>query len=146
MSEDLFVYEIGFHLAPTLEEEGVFKVVTQIKKGLSSSGGELLSEENPKMIALSYEIGKFDKALFGWLKFQIAPSKIEAFKAFMEGQKEIIRFLIVKTDKENNIHYHKISMPKKEEMREVKEAEMHEEAKKTSVEEIDKSIEELIIA
>ncbi len=138
MDEEKIVYEIGYHLAPSGGEDAVQSVSEKLKKAIAENGGIILSEELPKLAALAYDIKGVGKAYFGWIKFEMEPRLVVAFDAFVKQQKDILRFLIVKTDKENNIHYHKISEPQALE-------EIIPEAKKTSVEEIDKSIEDLVI-
>jgi hypothetical protein len=110
----------------------------------------------PKLINLAYEISKtintkknqFNKAYFGWVKFEIDPSKIAEIKNKIESFPEILRFLIIKTVKENTIHTPKVPMFKKENkdqaVGEIKN-QISEEKAEISEEEIDKSIDDLIV-
>lgn len=153
MNEDTNIYEIGFHLLPTVEEDRVSKIVDEIKKNITENGGSILSEESPKMTSLTYSISKaietsrssFDKAYFGWLKFSILPENISKIYSWSKDKPEILRFLIVKTDRENSIHFHKIAAARKEEREAEEVIEKSEEVKQVKEEEIDKSIEDLVI-
>jgi ribosomal protein S6 len=132
LGEDLTVYELGFHIAPNISEEVVGNVVETLKKGILDLGGNIASEEAPKLVPLAYAIGKHEKAYFGWVKFEMEPGNISKLNVFTQARKEVVRFLIIKSDKENSIHYHKISAPKKEST--------------SAPEDLDKSIEELVIS
>ena len=54
--EDMLVkvYELGYHLIPTLAEEEVPQYVNKIKDALDSYGAIVISEEMPKRIELAY--------------------------------------------------------------------------------------------
>ena len=150
---DNLIYEVGYHLLPTIDESEVPTQSLKIKSIIEENGGIILSEEMPKIMALAYEISKavsskkqkFNKAYFGWVKFDLDPSKIANIKSKIESNQNVLRFLIVKTVKENTMHTPKIPMFRKENSKEEKNEE-HTEAPKVSEEEIDKSIDELVIS
>jgi ribosomal protein S6 len=52
------VYELGYHILPTLSEDEVAKVVTALKGELSKMGAEVIAEAHPTMTTLAYELGK----------------------------------------------------------------------------------------
>ncbi|MFH0804337.1 MAG: 30S ribosomal protein S6 [Candidatus Zambryskibacteria bacterium] len=149
---DSLIYEVGFHLLPTVDESDVLAQSLNIKSIIEESGGTIISEDVPKMTVLAYDISKsvnskkqkFNKAYFGWVKFEIGPSKIAEIKTKIENIMDVLRFLIIKTVRENTIHTPKIPMFKKESIREGKSEEQVEKPK-VSEEEIDKSIDELVI-
>jgi ribosomal protein S6 len=85
----------------------------------------------PKMISLAYSMlkvtqnvrNKFDSAYFGWVKFEINPEKVLELKKKLDVDPNFIRFLILKTIRENTIaakrfvhrdSRRKMSTPKKE--------------------------------
>jgi ribosomal protein S6 len=146
------IYEIGYHLLPIVEESEVPTNSLKIKSIIEENGGMIISEEMPKMIVLAYDITrtvnskkqKFSKAYFGWVKFEADPAKISDIKNKIESDQNMLRFLVVKTVKENTMHVPKIPMFRKENNREER-AEEHVETPKASEEEIDKSIDELVI-
>jgi len=105
------VYELGYLLVPTIAEEDVLVQYGNLKELVSSFGGELITDEVPKMIPLAYTIhkvvsnvrNKFNKAYFGWTKFTMEAQKIIEFKKHLDLDPNFVRFLILKTVKENTI-------------------------------------------
>lgn len=146
------VYEVGFHLLPNIEESDILAEFSKIKSLIDENGGSVVSEEIPKMINLAYDLSKiigtkkhnFNKAYFGWVKFELESANIAAIKSKIENLQSVLRFLIVKTVKENTMHTPKIPMFKKDNLKEEREEERVEKPK-ASAEEIDKSIDELLV-
>ncbi len=158
MKEDSKVYELGFHLSSNLTEEEVEKEVSAIKTGINKAAGSTVSEESPKLVPLAYTIEvhsdsgnkKFDKAYFGWVKFEMEPENISKVSEFAKADKNIIRFLLSKTDKGNAVIFHKAPVQiKKEEESTLSEVEVPVsepvKEKPASEEEIDKTIEGLVV-
>lgn len=153
------IYEVGYHIVPTTEESEVLVQVSKIRSIIEENGGTLVSEEMPKLINLAYEISKsvnakkqkFGKAYFGWVKFEMNPDQVLVVKSKIENLPEILRFIIIKTVRENTIHTPKIPMFKKENKGEspvrgeVSAQNEPKEKVEISEEEIDKSIDELLI-
>ncbi len=150
--EDKQIYEVGYHLIGTLPEDEVSKEVTLIHSLISENRGNIISEGAPTLRQLAYEIAKkvetksfrFNKAYFGWVKFELEASEILNIKKKMEAMPNVLRFLIVKTVKENTMYTPKIPMFKKEAHKEEKDG-RPEEATAVSEAEIDKSIDELLV-
>ncbi|MEJ0001596.1 MAG: 30S ribosomal protein S6 [bacterium] len=105
------VYEIGYLLVPTTAEEQVPALYGNMKEAVTSMEGTLISDEMPKMIPLAYTMlkvyknvrSKYDTAYFGWVKFTMDSQKLLELKKTLDLDPNIIRFLIVKTVKENTI-------------------------------------------
>ena len=105
------VYELGYLLVPTILEENVATVYGNLKALINSFGGQLISDEMPKKITLAYTMlkvfknvrNKFDTAYFSWIKFEMNGDKVLELKKKLDLDPEIIRFLIIKTVKENTI-------------------------------------------
>jgi ribosomal protein S6 len=152
---DNLIYEVGFHLLPTIDESDVPNQSSNIKSIIEENGGVILSEEMPKMMILAYDISKavnskkqkFNKAYFGWVKFEVAPGKVTDIKNKIENNQNVLRFLIIKTVRESTIHTPKIPMFKKDPGASSgqERGEEHAEKPKVSEAEIDKSIDELVI-
>jgi ribosomal protein S6 len=110
-AEDRRVYELGFLLAPTITPEDVPAVYNGLKDLIMSFDGELIFDEMPKMISLAYKMvkvvsnihSKFDTAYFGWVKFYMDPEKVTELKKKVDTDSNVIRFLLIKTVKENTI-------------------------------------------
>lgn len=105
------VYEVGYLLVPTIPGEEVPMLYGNIKELVTSMGGDMITDEMPRMIPLAYTMSKivknvkskFDNAYFGWVKFTMSPDAILKLKTKLDLDTNIIRFLITKTVKENTI-------------------------------------------
>ena len=103
------VYELGYHLLPTIAEADVPAKVEEIKKFLESFGAEFISEEEPKLINLAYTMivprgghnDKYDTAYFGWIKFEVEKSKVPEIQKELKLNQDILRFILFKTVKED---------------------------------------------
>ena len=145
MTEGFSVYEVGFHIVPSVAEENVAGEVSKIKSEIENLGGIFISEEFPKSRPLAYTISKivagtkhnFDKAYFGWIKFEMTPEKIGELKMALDKNEHILRHLLIHTTKETPMTYSKIA-----ESRMAAQAERAE--KPVSAEELDKSIDKLV--
>ena len=101
------VYEIGFHIVPTVGEEGVSAVVESVRKALGDA--EIISEGFPKKITLAYQVEratqgkreKYTESYFGHIKFAMQRDGITAFTATMRTMNPILRFLIIETVRED---------------------------------------------
>ncbi len=106
------VYELGYLLVPTLGEEDVPVTFGNLKELVSSLGGIAIADEMPKMLALAYPMmkvianlrHKFKTAYFGWIKFTMDSDKVLKLKKRLDLDSNLIRFLILKTVKENTIN------------------------------------------
>ena len=105
------VYELGYLLVPSIKEEDVPASYGNLKELVTSFGGEIISDDMPKSIALAYTMAKvtsnvrkkYNQAYFGWIKFTMDSQKVLELKAKLDLDASIIRFLILKTVKENTI-------------------------------------------
>ncbi len=109
----LKVYEIGYLLVSSVPTEKVADIATSLKDVLLKKPGkkaaEIISEETPELIELSYtmikKIGtanqRFDRGYFGWIKFELSASEIEEVKKTFEMHPDMLRILLIITVKEN---------------------------------------------
>jgi ribosomal protein S6 len=105
------IYEVGYLLVPTISEEDLPVVFGNLKELVSALGGIHISDEMPKMIQLAYKMvkvvsnvrNKFNTAYFGWIKFTMDSDKVLELKKKLDLDPNFIRFLILKTVKENTI-------------------------------------------
>ena len=108
---DARVYELGYLLMPTIKEEDVPVSYGNLKELVSSFKGEIIADEMPKMTNLAYSMqkitsnvrNKFKTAYFGWTKFIMDSQKVLELKKHIDLDSNFIRFLILKTVKENTI-------------------------------------------
>jgi ribosomal protein S6 len=115
--KEVISYEYAFHVLPTVAEGEVPSVVDKIKAHITKAGGEIFDEEVAQRFDLAYEISKylegrnrkFSSAYFGWVRFRIEASSLEALTAELETQKEVLRYLLVKLTKveeQNPFRFH----------------------------------------
>ncbi len=117
------VYELGFIIVPQTPEVEVPKEVDKLKSSLDEIGGTFISEGTPEFIDLAYtmekNIGskkfKWSQGYFGFIKFEAAPESLESLKKILDSNKELIRYILIKTSVENTIVFKK---PKVEAVRE----------------------------
>ena len=146
--EDMLVkvYELGYHLIPSLAEEEVPQYVNKIKDVLDSYGAIVISEEMPKRIELAYTMHpsvknkkqKYDKSYFGWIKFETDTASVEEFKKFIDAMDEVFRSLIIITVRENTMAPKKLFVSTK------KRTSRHGDDEKLDIATVDKEIDALI--
>ncbi len=115
MSEENRTYELGYILVPTLPETDVETAVTTLKSALEAVQGSVISEGAPEFIDLAYQIEKnvkskkmkWSQGYFGWIKFNAAPDVLEALKKALDGNLDLMRYMLIKTDAENNVVFKK---------------------------------------
>lgn len=154
---DSRIYEVGYHLLPSISPDDLPKEAAQVKERIVSSGGTVISEEEPKLMSLAYPIAKslenrhvsFDSAYFGWVKFEAGHAAPAALKKMLEASGVVLRFIIIKTVRENTLIRKSLFFAKRPE----KEGESEIIVKKSEIEEsapideaaLDKKIEELVV-
>ncbi len=147
------IYEIGYLFVPTLSEEELPKVYGDLKAMVEGAGGVMIADEMPKFINLAYPMLKivsnvrnhFDTAYFGWLKFEMSGDKIGEIKKQLDLDINTIRFLIIKTVRENTIAQKKF-VPRDGVRRKIATKEEGAEPVEINKEEIDKEIDAMIEA
>jgi ribosomal protein S6 len=147
------VYELGYLLVPTLAEDEVPAAYGNLKELIASLGGAPVSDEMPRMIPLAYQMvkvisnirNKFNNAYFGWVKFTMESDKVLELKKKLDLDPTVIRFLILKTVKENTIASKRFIRPDAHKKPKAPKAE-GEEATPINKEEIDKEIDAMVLA
>lgn len=103
--EGVVVYEIAFHVIPTTGEDEIGARAADVRAAIEDAGGSIIAEGFPTLMTLAYTIaakgGKFDRAYFGWAKFEAAPGAIAAIKEFADTNASILRYLIIKTTRDS---------------------------------------------
>lgn len=111
------IYEVGYLLLPTIAEEKLGAIVAKLHAVIVEKGSSIIAEEAPKMRALDYPMSKvidtknqsFDHAYFAWIKFEIASDEVASIKKSIETQGEVLRALFIKTVKESTLMASKVS-------------------------------------
>lgn len=114
------VYEISYILDNRLDESKAVEKAETFKKDIASLGGSFISEETPYVRELSYEMTRvvnnvnvrFNEGYFGWVKFEMIPSKVEELNKKLKLDEEVVRFLVLKTEKGNDIFTKDIAVMK----------------------------------
>ncbi len=102
------VYEVGYHLLPTVTEEDLAKAVLAVTDVIKAEGAEFVGERFPAKMQLAYAIGKrinekrttFDAAYFGWIAFVMPKNGIASVKKSLDANPSVLRYLIVKTSRD----------------------------------------------
>lgn len=149
------IYEVGYLLSPNISEEEMPVIYGNLKDLIINLGGETISDEMPKMIPLAYTMSKvvqnvrskFDTAFFGWVKFEMSREKVLELKKKLDLESNFIRFLILKTIRENTIAAKRfVFKDSKKKMYTVKKEDENESSLPIDKEEIDKEIDAMISA
>ncbi len=146
------VYELGYHILPTVSEGDLPAKLDELRKLISDFEGEFIMEGEPELIDLAYTMivprgghnDKYDKAYFGWIKFRAPKAKLPELQKELKLNQDLLRFILFKTAEEDTRAQIKIH-----ELKEVKNDESIE--KKTDNEaqgelkenELEKSLEEI---
>lgn len=154
------IYEVSYLFLPTLGENEAAAELVSLKSAISASGA-IIADEGPILIDLAYPIvkvvqtirHKISSAYFGWVKFEMASGEVAKIKNYLDNQASVARYLVIKTVRENTLLAGKMTLKREEKMKQ--DQENIEEAvadatptpaEESSSEEIDKSIDDLVIA
>lgn len=159
------VYEVGYLIVPSVVQEKVADIVAGIQEELSSEDATVIAEGEPRLIDLAYDMAHVvankkathGQGYFGWIKFEADPSATKNIHEALEKNTDIIRFIIIKTEKEDLVTPVSNVLTKEAEERFRKDKEKEAPAKKreekpvvaddksASEEDIDETIDKLIV-
>ncbi len=150
----LRIYEVGYHLVPTIKDEDIDGVVGAIRSVIEKAGGSFIAEGAPTLTRLSYTISRqekgkrvdFDRGYFGWIKFEATIDAVENLDAALKRSADLVRFIVFQTVREDTRA--KIKAPA---LREVKRTDViksaarntEEPAAPVSEEDLDKALKDL---
>lgn len=146
------IYEIGYLIATTIPEENIPMEADVLRKMITDTSAAMIAEEAPYHIDLSYTMRKktvsgsyqkFDDAYFGWFKFEAGSGKVEAIKKAMELHPSVVRMLLITTVRENT-YLGKRAPAILAKMASSVAQEKKEIVAPASIEEMDKSIDEMV--
>lgn len=105
------IYEIGYHIIPTVKEEDLEKVVSEIRSAIEKKGGSFIAEGAPSLTRLSYSMKAlagagdkrvlYDRGYFGWIKFEANIEAVSFLKDTLKTNPNFLRILIWKTIRED---------------------------------------------
>ena len=152
------LYELGYHLVPSLGEDDLALRVADLQKKITALGGKIHSEGAPQSFTLAYTMHKlrggkwdrYDTSFFGWTRFEASTESIPALKEELDHNEYFVRYLLTRIDPDALLPQ-KVYKPKID-LKEVETKPKQLEKKQTtdepkaevSEEELDKQIEELI--
>lgn len=102
------VYEVGFHIVPTVAESEIGSVLEKIRALLAKGDAEIIKEEFPAKKTLAYTVErsttgkreKYTESYFGFIKFAMEREAVPAFTSALRALSEILRFLLIETVRE----------------------------------------------
>jgi ribosomal protein S6 len=107
------VYEIGYHILPTIAEDQLDSVVSSIRSIIETQGGTFIAEGAPALVRLSYDIEtrvpvegegdkrvRHDRGYFGWLKFEGPTVLVAMLEEALKADPKILRHIIFQTVRE----------------------------------------------
>lgn len=107
------VYELGYLVLPSVTEENVSKVVSNLVSIIEKAGGKPLDFEDPYLETLAYAMSKtigarkyvVNDAYVGWMKLEVTPDTIESIKKAVDAVEEILRSLLIKVPRETTFTF-----------------------------------------
>jgi ribosomal protein S6 len=129
------MYELGYILVPTTPETEVQGLVDALHSTITKAEGTIHSNGSPEFIDLAYTMEKnvaskkmkWNQGYFGWIKFEAAPDALEVIKKALDGNTDLIRYILIKTNVENTVVFKKPKIEAKRELLGDEEVEMIEE-------------------
>jgi ribosomal protein S6 len=145
------VYELGYHLVPSLGEEDLALRVGELKKVITDAGGTVFAEGAPEMVDLAYTISKqiagtnqrFTSAYFGWLKCEVLAETIPNISATLAQNSILVRYLLVHSDRVENVPLAKIRTHTIDDVI-VHRPDVSSDAGEVSEEELTKAVDEMV--
>ncbi|MEX0934807.1 MAG: 30S ribosomal protein S6 [Candidatus Paceibacterota bacterium] len=140
---DLKLYELGYHIVPTIAQGKIEDTVREISSLVEKHGGSVRGGEFPEMRDLAYSVtqrtdsGKkeYKTAYFGWMNIDLSAEEIDSLKEELRSLDSVLRFILL-TKKEDDTP--------EGDMFDRGSKSAKKEEKKMDEEEIDEKIDELV--
>lgn len=107
------VYEIGYHIVPTVAEDQIEGTVGSIRAIIEKRGGNFIAEGAPALTRLAYDMEtrvpgegqgdkrvSHDKGYFGWLKFEGPKELVPELEEALKADPKFLRHIIFQTVRE----------------------------------------------
>jgi ribosomal protein S6 len=96
------IYEVGYHIIPTVAEENIESIVSEIRSVIEKAGGSFIAEGAPSLIKLAYSMGakesgrnvEHDRGYFGWIKFEASTASPQVLEEGLKSNPNILRFIV----------------------------------------------------
>lgn len=137
---DLKLYELGYHLIPTIAQGKIEDSVRALISLIEKKGGVVRGGELPEMRDLAYPVtqrtdsGKkeFKTSYFGWMNIEVSPENTEELKEELKAEESLFRFILLSKSTDDTPEGDMFAPAKKKT------------AKKSDEEQIDEKIDELV--
>lgn len=158
-ADEVRLYELGYHLlsSSSNDSESREREISKIRNMVESHGGFIVSDEVPRPMRLAYPMAKTDankkvlhqSAHFGWMRFHIIPFEVEKIADELTKDSSVLRFLLIKTfaeKKRDGVRSMPFFASRKQGASATKRPQKRTpEKERLSEEDLDKTIEELIV-
>jgi len=94
-------YETVFILTPVLSEDQAKEAVAKFRDLITQSEGTIKHEENWGLRKLAYPIDKKSTGFYNLIEFESNPEFIKQFEIAFRRDERVMRFLVVKMDKDH---------------------------------------------
>ncbi len=99
------VYEVGYHLIPSLSESDVEGQASALVVALKKAGGSVIGERAPIKMNLAYALEKkvagakrsYNEAYFGWVAFEAPTASLKTIESVFAKEENVLRHLLVTT-------------------------------------------------
>tara|TARA_B100000508_G_scaffold129381_1_gene115802 strand:+ start:4415 stop:4939 length:525 start_codon:yes stop_codon:yes gene_type:complete len=154
---DAQVYELGYHILPTVVADDLEGEVAKVRNAIEARGGSFITEGTPEMTTLAFPMfinnggkkTKYETAYFGWIKFEMEPAKAVALeREDIKTNIQVLRYILIKTTREETRA--QLQTEQNTILREVKTTGtierkvVEEEGGEVSEEQVEEAIEELV--
>lgn len=103
------IYEVGYHVVPTAKDDDVEKVIAVIRSHIEKAGGNFIAEGAPSLMKLAFPMEvregekniEYDRAYFGWLKFESSPEAARELETSLQQNNAIVRCIVFQTVRED---------------------------------------------
>lgn len=102
------IYEVGYHIVSSVKEEDLDAIVSTMRNVIEKAGGSFIAEGAPVLMKLAYGMEaregdrniEYDKAYFGWIKFEANLGVAEALEEVLKRDNTILRHIVFRTVRE----------------------------------------------
>jgi ribosomal protein S6 len=145
-------YEAGYHFAPTAGDDALAAEVARLRESIEGAGGVIVKEQALRRMSLAYTIErrrggsreKFKTSYFGWILFEGSTETARTLSEVLKSNEALIRYLVIKTEKEELVHPRPRSVFKRSAVRETEQQPAPTTTAPVSTDELDKEIERLV--
>ncbi len=107
-SESVRTYEIGYLIAPTVPEDEVEEIESQLHSAITDADGEVLASETPEARDLAYTMEattsagerEFERGQFGWVQFSVDTENLDDIESVTEEEADVMRTMTLKIEEE----------------------------------------------